>query len=391
MTKEEKAKQNLLIDCTYIRKRLRAEDSLVIYAGRLIQGLLRYGHYSIHVLLWREKEDILDSLAGQAFEKIVLDHDDVPLRYYTTYYRMLGILPPRLKEELSRRKITKVIQPSHYLSFFHYTRPFEHYVVLHDLFYYDYNREARGKLSYFKWTLRDRMFLRRYKYIITISNAVHDELLEHIGKESLVLHNSLAFDFDIPEETVEAVRGKKYILDINSFQKRKNTAMMIRALALLKDSIPHVLYLKGNHYDVVNRPALEELVSELGLEDRVIIDIAFRTEGEIRYLYTHADLFISPSLKEGFGWTPVEAAILKTPVLVSDLEVFREITCGRIPTFDPHSPEDLAAHILEILNDPPSGEEKTELAGFFLEQYSLKKQIERLEEILDNSDSRGSK
>ena len=102
----------------------------------------------------------------------------------------------------------------------------------------------------------------------------------------------------------------------------------------------------------------------------------------MRYLYSHADLFVSPSLKEGFGWTPIEAAILKTPVLVSDIVVLKEVTCGKIPTFDPHSPDDLAEHSQEILDNPPGERERTELADFFLDKYSLKNQIAQLEAII---------
>ena len=95
-------------------------------------------------------------------------------------------------------------------------------------------------------------------------------------------------------------------------------------------------------------------------------------------------MFVSPSLKEGFGFTPIEAAILKTPVLVSDIEVFKEISCGKIPTFAPSSPEDLAQHIMAILNNPPSEQEREELAEFFLHRYSLENQIRRLEEIMES-------
>ena len=101
----------------------------------------------------------------------------------------------------------------------------------------------------------------------------------------------------------------------------------------------------------------------------------------MRYLYSHADLFVSPSLKEGFGWTPIEAAIHKVPVLVSDIEVFREVTCNRLPLFDPYSPEDLAEKMLKILSDPPSKEARTKLADFFQDKYSLRRQIDRLTEI----------
>lgn len=224
--------------------------------------------------------------------------------------------------------------------------------------------------------------IRKYPYVISISKVTRDELLRIDGKASDVAYNSIPFDFKIQEQSVEIACEKKYILDVNRFEQYKNAEVLIRALDLLKNDIPHVLYLKGGPEHEKECQRLEQLVVELGLENRVIFDKKFRTEGELHYLYTHADLFVSPSLREGFGWTPIEAAIHKTPVLVSNIEVLQEITCGKTPTFDPQSPEDLAKHILEILNNPPSEQERIEIAEFYLNRYSLEKQIERFEEIM---------
>jgi glycosyltransferase involved in cell wall biosynthesis len=99
-------------------------------------------------------------------------------------------------------------------------------------------------------------------------------------------------------------------------------------------------------------------------------------------MYAHADLFVTPSLMEGFGWTPLEAAILKVPVLTSNIDVMREVACGKLETFDPYSPEDLAAHMERILNNPPDEQTRQELADFFLEKYSLKAQIDGLTNVL---------
>ncbi len=93
-------------------------------------------------------------------------------------------------------------------------------------------------------------------------------------------------------------------------------------------------------------------------------------------------MFVTPSLKEGFGWTPIEAAVLKTPVLISNIDVLKEVTCGKIPTFDPYSVDDLAKKMLSTLETPPSMEERVALSAFYQEKYSLKKQIDGLTEIV---------
>ena len=126
---------------------------------------------------------------------------------------------------------------------------------------------------------------------------------------------------------------------------------------------------------------MKKLVEELKLKDRVILDDSYRSKEEMRYLYRHADLFVSPSIKEGFGWTPIEAAILETPVLISNIDVLVEVSCNKLPTFNPHSPEELADKMFDILNNPPDENKRKELAIFYLNNYSLKNQIEKMVEF----------
>ena len=128
---ESNPESNLLIDCTYIKDNNDLSDSLAFYGCRLIKGFLRYGHYTIHVLLWRDIEARLDNLVGEPFDKIILDKDEIPARYLRSYNRLRGLLPPGLKDELRRRSIQKVLLPSHYNSFFHFLHPFTQYTVVH--------------------------------------------------------------------------------------------------------------------------------------------------------------------------------------------------------------------------------------------------------------------
>lgn len=379
-----KETKNILIDCSFILEDWISSNSLAIYASRLIKGFIDFSDYKIHVLVWRGKEDFIDNLVGQKVDKIVLDRKLDLTTNWRPYYRLSGFLPRKIKKEIRKRNISTVLHPFHYGVLFFFPKKIKHYGMVHDMFLYDKVKKQRGKVSYFIWWNYQRFLARKFSRLISISQVTHDELLRCDGAMSEIVHNSIPFDFKVIEEPIEMIQGKKYLLDINRYQQYKNAELLIRALGLLKNEIPHMLYLKGDHDYEDDRKILENLVVELGLEDRVIFDMDYRTEGEMRYLYTHADLFVSPSLKEGFGFTPIEAAILKTPVLVSDIEVFKEISCGKIPTFDPSSPEDLAQHIMAILNNPPSEQEREELAEFFLHRYSLENQIRRLEEIMES-------
>lgn len=380
-SRNSKTTSNLLIDCTFLGEDWIPFNSLSIYAVRLIQGFLEYGRSPVSVLLWDDNEKMFDELVGRSYNKIVLKRTDL-LFHWRPLYRLFGFLPRSLRNELKKQRFTAVLHPFHYDVMFVFPRPIRQYAIMHDHFLLDRVKEARGKISFFIWHKYQMMLLWKFTHLVSISKSTHDIMLLQEGIESSIVYNSIPFDFSIREQPVDLVKERPFILDVNRFQVYKNAQTLIRALYLIKDQIPHILYLKGDHDKNGSQNMLEDLVKELGLQNRVIFDGTIRTEGELRYLYSHADLFVSPSMKEGFGWTPVEAAVLKTPVLVSNIDVFNEVLCGRIPTFDPQSPEDLASRILSILSNPPSEQEKTEIANFFLERYSLKNQIEQLEEIM---------
>ena len=367
-------KEKILIDCTFFDGSWTAVESTVVYAGRLLQGLLKYSSYQIYVLIWKGTESLIDNIVGQEVDKIVLDKK-YPQAYKRHLYRISGFLPRILKKEIHKRGITIVLHPHCFDVFFHFRKPIKYFAVLHDLFLYDIRKD---KFLYYPWRLYRKIMIKRIPHLISISQSTHDELLRRDGKESMVIYNSIAFDFNIAEQQIEAIVGKKYILDVNRFLRYKNAETLIRAFYILKDDIPHLLYLKGDQNNEEDRKGLETLVEELKIKDRVIFDLSYRTEGEMRYLYTHADLFVSPSLKEGFGWTPIEAVIMKTPTIVSDISVFKEVTCGKIPMFNPYSPDNLAIHMKDMLTNPPSEKAKTSLASFFMNRYSLETQISHL-------------
>lgn len=372
---------NLLIDCSYVNESNISSDSLGIYAIRMIKGFLKYGHYKVHVLLWRGMEDLFDRVVGDNVAKIVLDRSDL-LTNWPPYYKLSGTLPGKLKQEIENRNISVVINPFHHGTLFFYSQPIKQYAVVHDLLSFDLVKNCKGKIYSYLWHKYQIQLMKKYTGLISISQNTHDELKVREGFESEVVYNSISFNFAIDKQPIESVQGKKYILDINRFSENKNTETLIRAFGLIKNTIPHILYLKGSLDFEDHRKALERLVTDMGIEDRVVFDTDDRTEGEIRYLYLHADLFVSPSLKEGFGYTPIEAAILKTPVLVSNIDVFKEVTCGKFQSFDPYSPKELAEHIMEVLKNPPSEEERKALSDFFMEKYSLCNQIKQIEEII---------
>lgn len=89
------------------------------------------------------------------------------------------------------------------------------------------------------------------------------------------------------------------------------------------------------------------LIKELGLEDKVKITGVFQDSKKIEY-YSSFDVFVFPSLAEGFGIVLVEAMVFGIPTICSDLEVLQEVGGATVMYFQAGDPKDLAQKMADL-------------------------------------------
>lgn len=88
---------------------------------------------------------------------------------------------------------------------------------------------------------------------------------------------------------------------------------------------------------------------------------------------------------EGFGYTPIEAAMLETPVLTSKETALYETTMGLLNYYEPVKDyKVLANRIKEILASPPSRDELRDIAHTLARRYDLCEQAQKVWEYLEN-------
>jgi len=155
-------------------------------------------------------------------------------------------------------------------------------------------------------------------------------------------------------ETREAVRRRldlprRYILFLGNLEPKKDLPTLVRAFARLGERFPeHGLVLAGAPLRGVR--ALRRLIVGSGLADRVRLP-GFVASDALAVLYSMADVFVFPSLYEGFGWPPLEAMACGTPVVCSDGGALPEVVGGAARLFPAGDAEALAAALREVLDD----------------------------------------
>jgi glycosyltransferase involved in cell wall biosynthesis len=119
----------------------------------------------------------------------------------------------------------------------------------------------------------------------------------------------------------------------------KNHARLLEAFALLRRERPELrLVLTGGGH----RPS-----SRAGVEVRGLVPAE-----ELVSLYRRAAALVFPSRYEGFGAPPLEAMACGTPVAAARAGSLPEVCGDAARLFDPDSPEDMAAAVLDVLDEP---------------------------------------
>ena len=141
--------------------------------------------------------------------------------------------------------------------------------------------------------------------------------------------------------------SQPYLLYSGNFKPHKNVSSLIHAFTIVRDLYPKLQLVlagrKDSHYF-----KLEPLIQSSTCSNDIIVT-DYLTLDEQRLLYGAAELFVMPSLYEGFGYPPLEAMACGTPVVSSNATSLEEIVADSAFTVDAKNPPSLAKAITTIL------------------------------------------
>ena len=203
--------------------------------------------------------------------------------------------------------------------------------------------------------------------VLAVTEVWQRLLKNDYGVESGVVPNGVdveRFARASPDRAAELRRSvgaqdRPLVLAVGGIEPRKGTDDLVRALAQLRAStgLRPVLAVVGGHsfqdYKAYRDRVLAELPS-LGLElGKDVVQVGTVPEQDMASWYAAADLLAFPSVKEGFGLAVLEAMSAGTPVVTSDLPVFREyLVDGRDALLVPLGDvEGLSAAMAAVLQD----------------------------------------
>jgi glycosyltransferase involved in cell wall biosynthesis len=174
-----------------------------------------------------------------------------------------------------------------------------------------------------------------------------------------------------------------YILSIGTIEPRKNLETLIDTFLELKQSLPpetfpHKLIIGGG-----KGWKSTKLLKKISAHPDIILT-GYITEEEKASLYEHADMFVYPSLYEGFGLPPLEAMSYNTPVICSTGGSLKEVFTPAALMFEPKDKEQLKNHILSLLKNPETTQELIQKGHSLTEKYTWDKVAERTLRAFEN-------
>lgn len=222
-----------------------------------------------------------------------------------------------------------------------------------------YKTHPEDLMALARWTtdILVRGAARNSRQVLTISEFSKTEITKHTGIASKnVVVTPLAADAlaaALPSESeardaVARLPGdlRRYILAVSNTYPHKNLEAAVEAFGRLENTIPHKLV-------VVGQPRLGEkkfLAAASKLSDPSRVQRYHHLEREaLAALYVAADVFVFPSLYEGFGLPVLEAMVAGVPVVTGRFGSIPEVGGDTCMYVDSRSPEALAAGIGDVL------------------------------------------
>jgi glycosyltransferase involved in cell wall biosynthesis len=214
-----------------------------------------------------------------------------------------------------------------------------------------------------RWYMEKIDHLRVADVLLGISRFSCDEAIEllDIAPERLTDISGAADSMFRPLENAESFRqeitsryglSRSFVMYAGGFDARKNIASLIRAFALLPQTVrsSHQLAIVGGAPES-ERLSLQEVMRQAGVTQEEVVFTGYVSDTDLVKLYNLCALYVFPSLQEGFGLPALEAMSSGAIVIGSNTSSLPEVIGHDDALFDPRDPQSIADKMMAALTD----------------------------------------
>lgn len=174
--------------------------------------------------------------------------------------------------------------------------------------------------------------------------------------------------------------NRPYILGFGSLEKRKNSMRLIQAYEALDAKIKNNIQLVLFGFRGYEQSEEYRYIQERNLDNVVVL--GYITEEEKNTLYVNSEMFVFPSLSEGFGIPVLEAFSNQTPVITSNVTSIPEVAGNAAVMVNPESVSEITRGIKMILENSELSENMVSKGRRQLSKFHWSKAAEEIMESI---------
>ena len=221
---------------------------------------------------------------------------------------------------------------------------------------------------------RIQKLVTRATAIVTVSKFTATDLAKHINVASKAIHvvpNGLTPPSEMTHTRPSWAPKSQFIFSIGNFLQHKNFHTLIEMMKHLPD---YRLVIAGKKETPYGRKVIQD-IKQSNLTSQVLLP-GIISDAERAWLYQNCDIFVFPSLSEGFGFPVLEAMQCGKPVVISNRTSLPEIAGKSGILFPSYEPVEMARTVQNTLkafqSDPQSAIRSREHAASYSWQAAAK-------------------
>jgi glycosyltransferase involved in cell wall biosynthesis len=263
-------------------------------------------------------------------------------------------------------------------------------VTIHDCIHLMFPQYLPSRMAYAYAKASMWMAVRRSHRILTVSEASKRDIIHFFNvrpEKIVVVYNAIdeRFRATPSEEDVARVRERYqlahgFVLYVGNIKPHKNLVRLIEAYDMLRHRGFEELKLLIIGDEISKLPALRRAVHKHKLHKHVRF-LGYQPDDTLAVLYRLAEVFVFPSLYEGFGLPPLEAMACGTPVVTSNVSSLPEVTGDAAVLVDPYEVESIAEGMQRVLTDAALSAELRAKGIARAREFSWERSVGRTREL----------
>ena len=230
------------------------------------------------------------------------------------------------------------------------------------------------KVQLYKYV--NKRVAKKSKYLITPTEFVRQDVANYcrVSPAKITVTHESADKITEASAPIKQLKGKPFLLYVGRPSPNKNLNRLVDAFAILKKHNPDLFLVMAGKLD----PSYQTLRQYARQKTNGgVLFTDFVSEGQLRWLYENAKVYVFPSLSEGFGLPGLEAMQYGLPVASSNATCLPEVYQDAAHYFNPFSSQHMATKVQQILDDPALAAKLSRNGTKLLKTYSWRRMAEQ--------------